>query len=215
MKNKFIAYKNDSLEELVEKVVHNHDDGAAYYLLTEKVRQRLNSIMFEHSIDIDDQYDTIMELYLYLRDGKNGKDNEPNVPYQMMLTLNNAAAFIPWITVVFKRFIERKQQQNISTVSQSFDSRDNEVSADSSQNEQIFEIDDLEKAILIIETINETFSAPERYLFFSDLYALRYPAEEKEDLKSVLNCTENNIRVMRHRIKERVRKVALQITALQ
>lgn len=187
-----------SYSELLDKICCRHDDGAAYYLVFNKARPALYSIMLDNGIlNEDDQYDTLMDFYLYLRDG--AKDKNPN-PYAAFLLIREPNKLLGWIKQTFKyhlldeaRRVDKKLKAEKDFLYKQGD------------NERIFTTDDLEVVIHTLEMVNEQLSAPERYLFFSDMYAMQ--AGKKNivaELTETLQCTPGNLRVMRHRIKAKV-----------
>ena len=74
--------------------------------------------------------------------------------------------------------------------------------------EGLFSLSELDEAIRLLELVNRSFSAPERYIFFSDLYAMKSGRNyEAGQLAARLGCTPGNLRVMRHRLKTKIRRL--------
>lgn len=192
-----------SCSELLDRIRYRQDDGAAYYLVFNKARPALYSIMIDNGIlNDDDQYDTLMDFYLYLRDG--AKKNDP-VPYAAFLLIREPDKLVGWIKQTLKFHLLEKAKiidKKLEAEKGFHNQLDNK--------ERIFTADDLEIVIYILEMVNRDFSAPERYLFFSDMYAMQTGKKDiAAELMETLQCTPGNLRVMRHRIKAKV-KILLQ-----
>lgn len=196
-----IDYELKTTEELVELARTDHNDGAAYYLIMVVCRPLLCGIMNNANIKEEIQYDVLMDFFLYLRDGNIKKEEDnPVFTYHLFLTINNPKAFTSWVRTVFVRFLNKrllsekqyKQIEDNVTDDESFDG---------------YTMSDLKTAITLFEEVNESFSAPERFVFFSDLHALYTGYNVTSEMAQVLCCTMNNVRVMRSRVKTKVRKL--------
>lgn len=200
-----IDYELKSTEELVELARTNHNDGAAYYLIMVTCRPLLCGIMNNAGVEEEAQYDVLMDFFLYLRDGnKKVEDDKLAFTYQLFLTINNPSTFNSWVRTVFVRFMNKKlaTQKNFREI-------EDYVADDETFDG--YSLEDLHTAILLFEEVNECFSAPERYVFFSDMYALYSEENVTSEMARVLNCTINNVRVMRSRVKAKVRKLVDEI----
>lgn len=200
-----IDYELLSTEELVELARNEHNDGAAYYLIMVTCRPLLCGIMNKAGFAEEIQYDVLMDFFLYLRDG-NKKENDDKLAftYQLFLTIQNPSTFTSWVHTVFTRFMFRRYFSN--DIHKEIE--DNVVDDETFDG---YSMDDLQTAIILFEEVNERFSAPERYVFFSDLYALYSEKSVTSEIAEVLNCTMNNVRVMRSRVKNKVRKLVDEI----
>lgn len=193
-------------EDLLNRIRHNHDDGASYYLIFNKARPALNAVMKDFGkYDGNEQYDILMNFYLYLRDG-NCKKNEPDnkikeIPYAALLLIREPEKLMGWVKRTFWFYLEEQVQSEGKE-----NNAEKEFHDIKNDGEKIYSLNDLDIAIRLLEIVNEQFSAPERFLFFSDMYALQTGRKELlEELTEVLFCTPGNLRVIRYRIKGKIR----------
>lgn len=193
---------NESLK-LLQSVITNHSDGAAYELIMVRFRPLLCKIMRQNEIPQEAEYDLLMDFYLYLRDGK-GEDADRCFPFAMFMGLNSPETFPLWLKIVFKRWISRR----LGKATSKEDSIGNPGELPDEIEENNIQFTSLYMAIMVMETVNSTFSAPERLIFFYDLYTIMVSEPSYISLSNTLKTTEGNIRVMRSRVKKKVRKVA-------
>lgn len=188
-----------SCSELLDRIRYRQDDGAAYYLIFNKARPALYLVMRDNGImNEDGQYDTLMNFYLYLRDG--AKKNDP-VPYAVFLLIREPDKLLGWIKQTFKYYL--LDEAKIAGKKQE---AEKDFHKEQGGKERIFTTGDLDIVIHTLEMVNKQFSAPERYLFFSDMYAMQTGKKDMvTELTETLQCTPGNLRVMRHRIKVKVR----------
>lgn len=192
--------------DLLDRIRYNHDDGAAYYLIFNKVRPALNVVMRDFDThDSNEQYDTLMNFYLYLRDGnrkKEGTDGSiKEIPYAGLLLIREPERLMGWVKRTFWIYLteQAKSKGKENNAERGFHEIKN-------KEEKVYSLNDLDIAIRLLEVVNEQFSAPERFLFFSDMYALQTGRKELlEELTDTLLCTPGNLRVMRHRIKSKIK----------
>ena len=187
--------------ELLDRLCYAGDDGAMYYLLFDRLRESLIDELNRYSIfDEDTEYDTLMDFFFYLRDGERG-DNP--MPYASLMLIRDAEKLNGWLWRCFRYFLAaryKKQKQVVSLENVT------EISDDYCTH--IFTPDELDIVIRLLELVNRSFSAPERYIFFSDMYAMRTGKSHiAEELSTVLGCSTGNLRVMRHRVKMKIKSL--------
>ena len=183
------------------------NDQEGYDLIHVQMRPMLTTEMNLQGVSQEEQYDVLMEFYLYLRDGAHPE--EPHRPYEMLLLVRDRASLIPWIRTVFRRWFQRNGGKYVG---QGCGREAEENDLGESGDSELFQTGDLMKVILLLEYVNEHFSAPERYVFFSDLDALRYGRKATSEIAEMLMCTDNNVRVMRTRVKAKIRKTLKTLT---
>lgn len=199
-------YNKLGYKDLLNRIRYDHDDGAAYYLIFNKIRPALNVVMKDFGkFEGNEQYDILMNFYLYLRDGYRKKSDLDykikEIPYAALLLIHEPEKLMGWVKQTFWFYMKEKVQSEgkENCAEKVFHEMKND-------GEKIYSLNDLDVAIQLLETVNEQFSAPERFLFFSDMYALQTGRKELvEELTETLYCTPGNLRVMRHRIKEKIR----------
>ena len=178
----------------LNKLMENRD-GYVYRTLF-KHKPMFQQIMRHYDIsDEQREYDILMDFYFYLRgDGE---------PFAMLDGIKNEKALPSWLKTVFSRYMSRH-----ATFAErmSHDVSEFDKIPDNEDDSRTYSISDLNTAVLLIEQVNETYSAPERVIFFADLDALASKRHSTEEVLSVLHCTEGNLRVMRHRLKKRIRQ---------
>ncbi len=200
-----IDYEKASIEELIHIVTCKHDDGAAYYLIMVVMRPKLMGILCSKGVDEEIRYDIMMDFFLYLRDGNpNRTATSLDLTYTMLLSIKDTKSFPYWISTVFTRFLNKRLSNEPNF---------EEIKDNISDDEKFdgYSLSDINTAIILFEQVNLRFSAPERYVFFNDLYSLYDNMNMTKEIARVLDCTDNNVRVMRSRVKSKVRKLADEI----
>lgn len=185
----------------LDKIMDNRD-GYVYRLLFETYRPMFQKIMFENNInDAQNTYDVLIDFYLYLRG--------ENEPFTMLSSIKNEKAMPAWLRTVFKRFLLHRINKN-----QNIENGEEYLAKlpDDNDDEKIYTISDLQTAIMLIEHVNATYSAPERVIFFADIDAINKNVYSMYEIMRVLNCTEGNVRVMRHRLKKRIQQTLVNIS---
>lgn len=78
-------------------------DEAMYYLLHDRMNLQLKKkyIAYQHQL-ADDFDDVLDDFFLYLRDGKDGKNS---VPYQSLRRIRNHEAFGAWMLRTFRNYL--------------------------------------------------------------------------------------------------------------
>lgn len=188
---------------LVERLCHAADDGAMYYLIFRRLNGKLCDEMARYGIvDEDARYDMLMDFFFYLRDGEHG-DNP--MPYASLMLIRDVAKLDGWMWRCFRYFLAGcyKKEKRAEELSRMAGMERGDV-----DEEGLFSLRELDVAIRLLELVNRSFSAPERYIFFSDLYAMKSGRNyEAGELAARLGCTPGNLRVMRHRLKTKIRRL--------
>lgn len=188
---------------LVERLCHAADDGAMYYLIFTRLYNHLCDEMARYGIVDDDvRYDTLMDFFFYLRDGEH-RDNP--MPYASLMLIRDASKLDGWMWRCFRYFLAGCYKKEKRTEEST---RMAGLNDDDTEEEGLFSLGELEVAIRLLELVNRSFSAPERYIFFSDLYAMKSGRDrDAGDLAARLGCSQGNLRVMRHRLKAKIRRL--------
>ncbi len=196
--NQYAAMGN---AELVERLCYAADDGAMYYLLFVRLQEKLTDELYRYGVGGEDaNYDTLMDFFFYLRDGERG-DNP--MPYASLMLIRDAERLDGWIWRCFRYFLAARYKRLKQTVAW----EEVPVMADA-DSAHIFTSEELDVVIRLLELVNRSFSAPERYVFFSDMYAMKTGrGRMAEELSATLGCSLGNLRVMRHRIKMKIRSL--------
>ena len=185
---------------LVERLCHAADDGAMYYLIFVRMHDTLRKEMGRYDmVDEDVCYDTLMDFFFYLRDGEH-RDNP--MPYASLMLIRDASRLDGWMWRSFRYFLAGRYKKAKQTEKAVMDR------SDIDEEETFFSPGEIDVAIRLLELVNRSFSAPERYIFFSDLYAMKNGSKrDTYELAVTLGCTQGNLRVMRHRLKNKIRRL--------
>lgn len=188
---------------LVERLCNTADDGAMYYLIFMRLHDHLCDEMARYGIvDEDVCYDTLMDFFFYLRDGEH---RDHPMPYASLMLIRDVAKLDGWMWRCFRYFLagRYKREKRSEEVTRMAGMEDGDT-----DDEELFSLGELEVAIRLLELVNRSFSAPERYIFFSDLYAMKSgQSRDAHELAARLGCTQGNLRVMRHRLKAKIRSL--------
>lgn len=200
---------SDNHRELLRRIVTQSDDGAAYELILVQYRPLLCKILVDHNIPQEAHYDLLMDFYLYLRDGNHDVADQ-TYPFAMLMSLNSPDAFPTWLKVVFSRWLNRR-------IGAEAGRNDMEIGSanlpDSADDDSGVGFTNMYMAVLVIEEINMKFSAPERLVFFSDLFALCTHRPSASELQHILQTTPGNVRVIQSRVRKKAKAVARSVMA--
>lgn len=184
-------------------------DQQVYQLVHTTIRPRLEAIMNGYNLDRGTREDALSEFCLFLRDGYHPESKRS--PYEALENIRNERAIGEWITTTFSHWLQRWQAKIPPKASDPELIRkqtpDNEDTTS-----HIFTETELTKAIELIERINETFPAADRYIIFTDMLALHSGRKSTKEEAIILGTTENNIRVRRNRLQERIKKLRVRLS---
>lgn len=179
-----------------EEIMRDTEDGQVYTAIFDTFRVQMERVLGNYSIEsAEERYDYLMDFYLHLRDDKNG-------PYHAYLTIraeHKEASRAQWLRTTFRNYMNRRFVEKLP----SLDGNEELV-----EEEDSFAVRDVRMAVDVLDRVNKTFPAPERVVFFYDLWAVSY--DEKfptEKVTEMLGCTEGNLRVMKHRVRNKVKRV--------
>lgn len=188
----------------IDDILHT-EEGYVYNLITDKFRFALEKVLSSEGVDSEDFEDTLMDFFLYLREDKKG-------PFASFHTIkmDSDAARCSWLKTTLFNYVSTnvlRQKNKMQTVKFGpFHDRGEENDMILSQMKQ-------HTAILLFEKVNETYSAPERIIFFYDLIEKVGIAHSAENisLTSILHISDGYLRVMRTRLKKKIRKLVIEI----
>ena len=176
------------------------DDGKVYTDIFVTFRSQMERVLDDYNVPSEAHYDQLMDFYFFLRDNKNG----PFYSYLTIKAVHNEASRAQWLRTVLRNHLNRKHIQELVESQVSL----NEEIELAEEEEHQYTIQDIRMAVDVLDRVNKTFSAPERLIFFYDLDTVTddmvFPTEKAMRL---LNCTEGNLRVMKHRVKKKVREI--------
>ena len=86
----------------------NKRDEAMYYLLHQRLEHQLHERYDDYRHNIYDDFDDIVEdFFLYLREGKDGKNR---LPYQSLQRIKNKDSFETWLLNTFRNYLNNRAQ---------------------------------------------------------------------------------------------------------
>lgn len=184
-----------------EDIMRDTVEGQVYTDIFEKFRWQMQRVLADYGVKPEDeQYDYLMDFYLFLRDNKKG-------PFSSYLTIRaerGDASRAQWLRTAFRHYMNRKFVENMSPLDENTDLEDDDQS--------VFALRDIRMAVDVLDRVNKTFPAPERVIFFYELHSVSYDEDyPTEKIKKLLSCTEGNLRVMKHRVKNKVRAIVKQM----
>lgn len=185
--------------ELMERLCYASDDGAMYYMLFVRFQEILGEELDRYDIyDDEARYDVMMDFFFYLRDGERGDNPMPYASLMLVCDVENLAG---WMWRCFRSYLATRYK-NLTQKTAS----DDWSEAEDVYGTHIFTSDDQNIAIRLLGLVNRSFSAPERYVFFSDMYAMKMGKELiVEELSARLGCSPENLNVIRRRIKMKIK----------
>lgn len=107
------------IPDFVDIILHDSKqcDEAAYYLLHHRIDKQLREVFNVYSNQLLDDYGDIVEdFYLYLREGKEGKNS---MPFQSFRNIRNKESFEGWTIKTFRNYLSNraKEERRISLAS--------------------------------------------------------------------------------------------------
>lgn len=188
----------------IDDILHT-EEGYVYNLITDKFRTALEQVMRSEGISIEDFEDTLMDFFLYLREDKKG-------PFASFHTIrmDSDGARCSWLKTTLFNYIS----SNVLRRQKKMPTDKFEVTHDRyEENDTVVSEMQKHTAILLFEKVNETYSAPERIIFFYDLIEKAGIAHSAENisLTSILHISDGYLRVMRTRLKQKIKKFVIEI----
>lgn len=188
----------------IDDILHT-EEGYVYNLITDKCRNALEKVMRSEEVCNEDFEDTLMEFFMYLREDKKG-------PFASFHTIkmDSDAVRCSWLKSALFNFISckvKREQKKMPTVK--FEPYHDHCE----ENDRAVSQMQRHTAILLFEKVNETYSAPERIIFFYDLIEKAGVAHSSENilLTSVLHISDGYLRVMRTRLKQKIKRLVIEI----
>lgn len=178
-------------------------DEAMYYLLHERLNRQLQK-KFEvyQSRLMDDFEDVVEDFFLYLREGKNGRNR---TPYQSLQRIQKREAFESWMLSAFRNYLTvRADKEDNRTICLS-DNQDIQAS----ENPNLL-TDERKLAIVshLIAFAHQVFYPRSRFIFLRSLLTMlnKQQALPNEEMAKALGMTDISYRVSVHRMKCRLAK---------
>lgn len=178
-------------------------DEAMYYLLHERLEERLRK-RFEvyQSRLLDDFEDVVEDFFLYLREGKEGRNSSP---YQSLQRIQKREAFEGWMLSTFRNFLTLRADKEDSRTVRLSDHPDLPVADDPNA---LTDERKLAVASHLIAFAHQVFYPRSRFIFLRSLLTMlnKQGALPNDEMARALGMTDISYRVSVHRMKCRLAK---------
>ena len=165
-------------------------DETIYRLLHHGLNRRLHRCFEMYQNRLTDGFeDVVDDFFLYLRDGKNGTDNEP---FQSLRRIRNKEALGAWMVKTFRNYLSMQAAKNHHIINEFDDSPS--VLTDERK---------LNIASNLIAYAHQTLPPRSRFIFLRSLLTMlgKQQALPNEDMAQALGMTGLSYRVAVHRTK--------------
>ena len=199
LRTKISPYAGIPISDFVDIILHegNKSDEAMYYLLHRRLSQQLHERYDVYHQQLNDAFDDIVEdFFLYLREGKDGKNR---LPYQSLQRIKNKDSFETWLLNTFRNYLSSRATAEEKVSSTYFSENvQEEKTASVLTNEQTIAV-----ASQLIAYAHQVFYPRGRFIFLRSLLTMlnKQKALPNEKVAQALGMTEISYRVTVHRMK--------------
>ena len=199
LRTKISPYAGIPISDFVDIILHegNKSDEAMYYLLHRRLSQQLHERYDVYHQQLNDAFDDIVEdFFLYLREGKDGKNR---LPYQSLQRIKNKDSFETWLLNTFRNYLSSRATAEEKASSTYFSENvQEEKTASLLTNEQTIAV-----ASQLIAYAHQVFYPRGRFIFLRSLLTMlnKQKALPNEKVAQALGMTEISYRVTVHRMK--------------
>ena len=175
-------------------------DETIYRLLHQGLNRRLRRCFEMYQSRLTDGFeDVVDDFFLYLRDDKNGTDNEP---FQSLRRIRNKEALGAWIVKTFRNYLSMQAAKNHHIINEFDDSPS--VLTDEQK---------LNIASNLIAYAHQTLPPRSRFIFLRSLLTMlsKQQALPNDDMAQALGMTGLSYRVAVHRTKSNLAKYREQL----
>ena len=175
----------------------NKRDEAMYYLLHQRLEHQLRERYDAYRHSIWDDFDDIVEdFFLYLREGKDGKNH---LPYQSLQRIKNKDSFETWLLNTFRNYLNNRAQAEEKI---SFTHMSDNV-ADDAKAPALADEQKITLSSQLIAYAHQYFYPRGRFIFLRSLLTMlnKQQALPDKEMAAALQMTHLAYRVMQHRLK--------------
>ncbi len=199
------SFKAMDIPEFIDVILAGGEraDEAMYYLLHERLNKQLQKKfeVYQHQL-MDDFEDVVEDFFLYLREGKDGRNR---TPYHSLQRIQKREAFESWMLSAFRNYLTvRADKEDNRTICLS-DNQDIQAS----ENPNLL-TDERKLAIVshLIAFAHQVFYPRSRFIFLRSLLTMlnKQQALPNEEMARALGMTDISYRVSVHRMKCRLAK---------
>ena len=175
----------------------NKRDEAMYYLLHQRLEHQLRERYDDYRHNIYDDFDDIVEdFFLYLREGKDGKNH---LPYQSLQRIKNKDSFETWLLNTFRNYLNNRAQaeEKISLT------RMSDNIAEDTKDTALTDEQKITLSSQLIAYAHQYFYPSGRFIFLRSLLTMlnKQQALPDKEMAAALQMTHLAYRVMQHRLK--------------
>ena len=199
-KTKAISFAGKPIPDFVDIILKDKEksDEAMYYLLHQRLNRPLHERFetYRHQL-WDDFEDVVEDFFLYLREGKDGRNR---TPYQSLRQIKKRESFESWLLNTFRNYLSNRAdtERHIDTTTITNECRPSDFSASPITDEQ-----QLSVASQLIAYAHQVFYPRGRFIFLRSLLTLlnKQKALPDKEIAEALQMTHLAYRVMAHRMK--------------
>ena len=172
-------------------------DEAMYYLLHQRLKHQLHERYDDYRHSIYDDFDDIVEdFFLYLREGKDGKNH---LPYQSLQRIKNKDSFETWLLNTFRNYLNNRAQAEEKI---SFTRMSDNITEDT-KDSALTDEQKITVSSQLIAYAHQYFYPRGRFIFLRSLLTMlnKQQALPDKEMAAALQMTHLAYRVMLHRLK--------------
>ena len=185
-------------------------DEAMYYLLHQRLHGQLWRHFDSYRTHLNDDFDDMLDdFFLYLREGKDGKNT---TPYQSLQSIRIKDSFEAWLLSTFRNYVSIRTAKEDKVV---FTSLSVDITA--SLETPASPLTDERKLSIVSNLIAyayQTLLPRSRFIFLRSLLSMlqKHKALPNEEVAQALGMTSISYRVMVHRLKRNLAKYREQLS---
>ena len=199
LRTKISPFAGIPIPDFVDIILQQEDkrDEAMYYLLHQRLEHQLRDRYDVYRHNIYDDFDDIVEdFFLYLREGKDGKNR---LPYQSLQRIKNKESFETWLLNTFRNYLNNRAQAEEKI---SFTHTSDNI-ADDTKNSALTDEQKIIFSSQLIAYAHQYFYPRGRFIFLRSLLTMlnKQQALPDKEMAAALQMTHLAYRVMQHRLK--------------
>lgn len=203
LNSKYIKYSTPELRNLIIKN-NEQSDEVAFYLIRYRMLPEFRSIYVQYNSLPDELGDVLNDFWLYLRNGKTGKNTEP---YKGLHGIMSSLAFSRWIKRTFRNFIFDRNSKIVrqKTADAEYNVQD--------ENDVEFREKQITDFSLIIAWLHQLSTPDQRFILYRHLMQniCHNDLIDNKKIAQALGLTYGNYRTRNSRLSDRIRELTSRI----
>ena len=201
---KEIPFEEMTASEFLDAILagDKRADEAMYYLLQERLNKQLKRKFEVYESQLLEGFEDVLEdFFLYLREGKEGRNR---TPYQSLQRIRKREAFEAWMVSTFRNYLTGRVAADSQMVTTGLSSEpDTDATASILTDER-----KLALASHLISYVHQVFYPRSRFIFLRSLLTMlnKQQALPNDEMARALGMTDISYRVSIHRMKCRLAK---------